>query len=60
MYRIFMVVALLALSAMPTWARGATGQGTMHRLGSNLRHRHVTQSAETPAPSHEPASPATN
>jgi hypothetical protein len=60
MYRTILAVVLLALSATPTWARGATGHGTMHRLGSNLRHHHTNQSSATSAPPHGSASSAAN
>jgi hypothetical protein len=62
MYRTILAVVLLALSATPTWARGATGHGhgTMHRLGSNLRHHHTNQSGATSAPPHGSASFAAN
>jgi hypothetical protein len=45
MYKTVLAVALLVLSATPTWSRGVAGHATMHRLGSNLRHHHATTPA---------------
>jgi hypothetical protein len=51
MYRIAMIVALLALAAPPVWARSASGHATMHRVGSYHRHH---QSDAAPSASAAP------
>ena len=43
MYRLLLILMLVVVSAMPALARGVAGHGTMHRLGSNLRHHHAEQ-----------------
>jgi hypothetical protein len=53
MYRIWLVIVLLALSVVPTWARGVAGHATMHRLGSNLRQHHPVKPVAVPE--HPPA-----